>query len=575
MVRQTAVLRGKGVVPGVAIGKIKLTSQDIGGYLEKYAAAGTAAEEEKLNKALIQAAADLTAIVARAKAAGEEKQAEIMAAHELMVADPELKTAIVAKINDGISAPRAVLAASEEFALMLASLDNEYMKERAADVRDIGRRVARLLLGVQEEAAGDDPVILCAEEIEPSAIAAIPPEKVLGVLTGQGGSTSHAVIIAKARGLVTVVGLSQYMDQLTDGLDVVVDGDNGEVVIAPDAVQMAAYLSRAEAGREQRRRDLAAAGLPAVTKDGVKIQLAANVGIPQDMTAALPFGCEGVGLFRTEFLFMGHDQVPTEEEQFNAYRQVAEQCGEHLCVIRTMDIGGDKPLSYLDIPHEENPFLGWRAIRISLIRTDLFLTQLRGILRASAFGKIAIMLPMIINIDEIRQAKRLLRQAMAELEQEGRAFDRNIQFGIMVETPAAAVTAPLLAKECDFFSIGTNDLVQYTLAVDRVNPNVSALYNHYHPAVLRLIAGTISAARDAGIWSGMCGEMASDPLAAALLTGMGIHELSMSPPAIPRVKEMIRGLDMDTARELVEKALQLDDGAAVKEMLTKELEQIH
>ncbi|HWR40787.1 MAG TPA: phosphoenolpyruvate--protein phosphotransferase [Patescibacteria group bacterium] len=565
------VLQGKGVVPGVVIGRIRLTSQDISGYLAQYVARNPAAEAEKLEQALLTAQQDLETVITRAREAGEEKQAEIMGAHVMMVGDPELKNSVLGKIAEGLAAPRAMLDASEEFAMIFAAMDNEYMQERAADVRDIGRRVAKLLLGIVDTVEGDEPLILCGAEIEPSAIANLPPAMVQGVIMGQGGTTSHAVIIAKSRGLATVVGLSEYLGSLKDGDEVVLDGDKGQVILGADTASLANYRARAEAGREQRRRDLAIASLPAVTTDGVRVQLAANVGIPQDMQAAMPFGCEGVGLYRTEFLFMGRDTVPGEEEQFKAYREVVEQCGEHLCVIRTMDIGGDKPLPYLEIPREDNPFLGWRAIRISLVRTDLFMTQLRAILRASAFGKIAIMLPMVISSGEIRQARQHLQAAMRQLEQEQIAFDRNIQFGIMVETPAAAVMTPQLAKECDFFSIGTNDLVQYTLAVDRVNPNVSSLYSHYHPAVLRLIRQTITAAREQGIWSGMCGEMAGDPLAAVLLLGMGIHELSMSGPAIPRVKEMIRSIDSGRARQLLDQALELDDAAAVKELLLKEL----
>ena len=571
MVDTMKVLQGKGVVPGVVIGRIKLTSQDLGACLAQYSAASPPTEAAKLEQALAAALADLQAIVARAQAGGEKNQAEIMAAHALMVADPELKNNVLGKIAAGSAAPRAMLDASEEFALIFAAMDSEYMQARAADVRDIGRRVAKLLLGVAEPEAGAEPWILCAPEIEPSAIAGLPPASVQGVIMGQGGTTSHAVIIAKSRGLVTVVGLGEQLSALKDGDEVVLDGERGAVILHADAAALASYRSREEAGREQRRRDLANASLPAVSRDGISIQLAANIGLPQDMPAALPWGCEGVGLYRTEFLFMGRETVPGEEEQFIAYREVVEQCGRHLCVIRTMDIGGDKPLPYLEIPREDNPFLGWRAIRISLARPDLFMTQLRAVLRASAFGRVAIMLPMVISSGEIRQARQHLQEAMRQLETERVAFDRHIQLGIMVETPAAAVMTPELAKECDFFSIGTNDLVQYTLAVDRMNPHVAGLYSHCHPAVLRLIQRTITVAREQGIWVGMCGEMAGDPLAAALLFGMGIHELSMSGPAIPRVKEMIRNLDSGKARQLADKVLELDDAAAVRELLLREL----
>lgn len=289
------------------------------------------------------------------------------------------------------------------------------------------------------------------------------------------------------------------------------------------------------------------------------------------MDSALSYGCEGVGLFRSEFVFMGREDIPTEEDQFRAYKEAVEKCAGHTCVIRTMDIGGDKPLAYLDVPKEDNPFLGWRAIRISLARRDLFMPQIKAILRAGVYGKAAMMLPMVISVSEVKQVKDLVEQAKIELAHEGKAFSDKVQIGIMVETPAAAVLTPVLAKHVDFFSIGTNDLVQYTLAVDRVNHNVSYLYSHYHPAVLRLIHTTIQAARDNNIWSGMCGEMASDPYAAVVLMAMGIHELSMSAPSIPRVKEKIRSISSAKAKEILDAVLQLEDSESVKEYLHKAL----
>ncbi len=562
-------MQGNGVVGGIAIGKIMLVSHDIEQYFTAYKAGNAQEEIEKLQKAIQTAGEQLNESIENLKAKGQDNQAAIMEAHLMMAQDTVLEGAIIDKINQSQSAPRAVLAASEEYAAMFAAMDDAYLKERAADIRDVGRRIAKIILGVKEPEIKDESVILCGLEIEPSVVANIPSEKVQGIILGQGSTTSHAVIIAKARGLVTVVGLADSMGQFEDGMDVVVDGYSGEVLVNPGAEERKLYQAKWEEEERRRQRDLEMASLPAVTADGVRVQLAANIGLPADMDNALKYGCEGVGLFRTEFLFMGRDNIPTEEEQFEAYKQVAEKCGEHLCVIRTMDIGGDKPLAYLDIPKEDNPFLGWRAIRISLRRPDLFLPQLKALLRAGVYGKIAIMLPMVISIDEIRQAKDFLKQAMAELDREGKAYAKDIPVGIMVETPAAAVMTPILAKECDFFSIGTNDLVQYTLAVDRVNPNVSNLYNHFNPAVLRLIYTTIKAARDNNIWAGMCGEMAGDPMAAALLLGMGIHELSMSGPAIPRVKEMVRNLTMEKAGKLVEDVLALDNADAVKEYLKK------
>ena len=297
----------------------------------------------------------------------------------------------------------------------------------------------------------------------------------------------------------------------------------------------------------------------------------ANIGTHLDVDAAMTYGCEGVGLFRSEFVFMGREEIPTEEDQFKAYKEAIEKCKGKLCVIRTMDIGGDKPLAYLNIPKEDNPFLGWRAIRISLMRQDLFIPQIKAILRAGVYGKAAIMLPMVINVAEVKQVKEIIEQAKVQLAHEEKPYSDNVQVGIMVETPAAAIMTPVLAKYVDFFSIGTNDLVQYTLAVDRVNHNVSYLYDHFNPAVLSLVQRTIQAARDNGIWAGMCGEMASDPYAAVLLMAMGIHELSMSAPSIPRVKEKIRSISSAKAQEILEAVLQLEDGGEIKEYLYNHL----
>ncbi|MCX7970670.1 MAG: phosphoenolpyruvate--protein phosphotransferase, partial [Negativicutes bacterium] len=386
---------------------------------------------------------------------------------------------------------------------------------------------------------------------------------------GLGSTTSHAVIIAKSRGIVTVVGLQDSVLTMPDGQPAVVDGYTGQVWVNPGENLLGKYQQLLVEEENRRKRDLESASLPSVTLDGVRVQLAANVGLPSDIDGAIKLGAEGVGLFRTEFLFMGKNQPPSEDEQYEAYKYVIEACGAHLCVIRTMDIGGDKKLGYLQVPHEENPFLGYRAIRICLERPDVFLPQLKAILRAGVHGRAAIMLPMVINIEEVRRAREFLNQAADELMREGKEFDRSVPLGIMVETPAAAINAPNLAKEVDFFSIGTNDLCQYTLAVDRMNPKISALYDHFNPAVLRAIYNTIQASHQANIWTGMCGEMASDPLAAALLVGMGIDELSMNAPAVPRVKEMIRSINAGEAEAIVETVLNMDSGAEVRAFLAK------
>ncbi|MBP2632118.1 MAG: phosphoenolpyruvate-protein phosphotransferase [Firmicutes bacterium] len=548
-----------------------LVSQNIDGYLAAYQAGDVQAEIGKASDALKAVAEILQSNVKTLKEKDMPEQAAIMEAHRMMAQDPMMEESILAKVQEGVCAPRAVLAASEESATLFENMDDAYFRERAVDIRDVGRRIAKYILGVKEPELGDEAVILCGNEIEPSVIANIPTEKIQGVILGQGSTTCHAVIIAKARAIATVVGLGEKVEGIADGASVLLDGETGEIVMEPTDEIIATYQEKLQKQQELKAYYAKLAPLPAETTDGVRVQLAANIGGHTDMDSALSYGCEGVGLFRTEFVFMGREDIPTEEDQYKAYKEAIEKCAGNICVIRTMDIGGDKPLAYLDIPKEENPFLGWRAIRISLARHELFMPQLKAILRAGVFGKAAIMLPMVISVTEVKQVKELIAQAKLELAHEGKAFADNVPLGIMVETPAAAVLTPVLAKHVDFFSIGTNDLVQYTLAVDRVNHNVSYLYSHFHPAVLRLIQTTIKAARDNGIWSGMCGEMASDPYAAVILMAMGIHELSMSAPSIPRVKEKIRSISSQKAKEMLDAVLQLEDSEAVKEYLYKNL----
>jgi len=564
-------LRGKGVVAGIAIGKIMLVSHNIDSYLAEYKSEDVATETARVKKAIQDVVEILQENVKTLKEKNMPEQAAIMEAHRMMAQDPMLEDAAVTKLGDGIGAPRAILNASEDSAKIFEDMDDPYFRERAVDIRDVGRRIAKYILGVKEPEIGDEGVILCGYEIEPSVIANIPAEKIQGVILGQGSTTCHAVIIAKARAIATVVGLGHKADDIRDGVKALLDGEAGDIIIDPTPEMLAQYEEKLKKQQELKEYYAKLAPLPAETKDGVKVTLMANISAHRDVESAITYGAEGVGLFRTEFVFMGRQDIPTEEEQFKAYKEAVEKCKGNLCVIRTMDIGGDKPLAYLDVPPEDNPFLGWRALRISLQRHDLFLPQLKAILRAGMYGKVAIMLPMVINVDEIKQVKALLEEAKVELAHENKVYSDNIQVGIMVETPAAAVMTPVLAKYVDFFSIGTNDLVQYTLAVDRVNHNVSYLYNHFNPAVLRLIQLTIKSAKENGIWSGMCGEMASDPNAAVLLMAMGIDELSMSAPSIPKVKEKIRSVTSERARGILAKVMELEDGNEIKEYLQSKL----
>ncbi len=569
--KMAEIIRGKGVISGIAMGKIMLAGQNLDGYLVNYKPEDKATEKQKAQDALTAVAEILRESIEKLKSKDMKEQAAIMEAHRMMVQDPMMADNIMAKIEELGNAPQGVLKAAEEQAVMFEQMEDEYFAARAVDLRDVGKRVAKYILGVKEPEIGDEKVILCGREIEPSVIAGMETEKIAGVLLGSGSTTAHAVIIAKARAIPTIVGLNKEdrIDRIADGDHVIMDGERGEIVINPAPEDIASYDEKIKKQKELAEHYAALKDLPAVTTDGVKVDLMANIGTHMDVDNALNYGAEGVGLFRSEFVFMGRQDIPTEEDQFKAYKEAIEKCKGKLCVIRTMDIGGDKPLPYLNIPEEENPFLGYRAVRISLQRRDLFLPQLKAILRAGVYGKAAIMIPMIINVAEFKKVKEFIEEAKLELAHEGKAYSDDVQVGIMVETPAAAIMTPVLAKYVDFFSIGTNDLVQYTLAADRGNANISYLYNHFNPAVLRLVQRTITSARENGIWAGMCGEMASDPNAAVLLMAMGINELSMSAPSIPRVKEKIRSISSVKAKEILADVMTMEDGDDIRNYLQK------
>ena len=564
-------IRGKGVISGIAIGKIMLAGRNLDSYLVNYVPESLEAEEKKAQEAIGAVAEILRESIERLQKQDMGEQAAIMEAHRMMVQDPMMTEKIIEKIQATKSAPHGILEAAEEQAKMFEQMADEYFAARAVDLRDVGKRVAKYILGVKEPEIGEEKVILCGREIEPSVIAGMPTENIAGVILGSGSTTAHAVIIAKARAIPTIVGLNKEnrIDKIKDGDHVILDGERGEIVINPTPKERAAYDEKIKKQQELARRYAALKDLPAVTTDGVRIDLMANIGSHMDVDNALSYGAEGVGLFRSEFVFMGREEIPNEEDQFKAYKEAVEKCRGNLCVIRTMDIGGDKPLPYLNISPEENPFLGYRAIRISLERRDLFLPQLKAILRAGVYGKAAIMVPMVINVGEFKKVKEFVKEAKVELAHENKAYADDVQVGIMVETPAAAIMTPVLAKYVDFFSIGTNDLVQYTLACDRGNANIAQLYNHFNPAVLRLIQTTIRSAKEAGIWAGMCGEMASDPHAAVLLLGMGISELSMSAPSIPRVKEKLRSVSSMEAKEILAGVMKMEDADEIKNYLAK------
>lgn len=562
------ILQGKGVVAGIAIGEVVWVANDYEKWFAKYNSDSPKIENEKLEKAIQKVQADLEHNITTMQEKNMAEQAQIMQAHLLILKDPTFIDLILEKLELENSAPKALQVAIDEIAKTFEMMDDEYFRARAADIRDVGNRVLKTLLGIDELDFGSRKIILCGQDLEPSLIAAMPEENLQGIILGHGSLTSHVVIIAKAKGIPTIIGLEKF-DLLENKAQVVLDGDTGEVVWHFAPTEEENYRKKLKQQEQEKEYYLNLAKKEVVTQDGHKVVVAANIGSDKDIDKALQFGCEGVGLFRSEFLFMSRSAMPNEEEQFAAYKAVVQKCGEKLCIIRTMDIGGDKSLEYLKVPPEQNPFLGWRALRISLKRPELFLPQLKAILRAGVYGNVAIMLPMVISLNEIIEAKEFIKLAQAELDKERVPYSKTVSIGIMVETPAAAILADKLAQHVDFFSIGTNDLAQYVLAVDRGNENISYLYNYFNPAVLKIINDVVCAAKKNNIWVGMCGEMAGDLLATELLVGMGIDELSMSGSTIPKVKERITKINLTSAQSLVAKVLQFDKTEEVINYLKK------
>ena len=503
------------------------------------------------------------------KSLGEEKAA-IFEGHLMILEDEELEDEILDylrshKVNASVATSKII----DQQVEMLSEIDDEYLKERAGDIRDIGNRLIKNILGMHIVDLGDiaEESILVAYDLTPSETAQLNLEKVLGFITDIGGRTSHTSIMARSLELPAIVGTNDVTARVNTGDYLILDAVNNRVYVNPTQAEID-ELKTLEAKLAEEKAELAKLkDLPAVTLDGHKVEVVANIGTIRDCEGAHRNGAEGVGLYRTEFLFMDRDQLPSEEEQFIAYKEVVEAMEGRLVVLRTMDIGGDKELPYLNLPKEMNPFLGWRAVRIALDRREILHAQLRAVLRASAFGKLAVMFPMIISVEEIRELKSVLETLKAELRAEGKAFDENIQVGVMVETPSAAVNAKFLAKEVDFFSIGTNDLTQYTLAVDRGNELISHLYNPMSPSVLGLIKQVIDASHAEGKWTGMCGELAGDERATLLLLGMGLDEFSMSAISVPHIKKLVRHVSYQEAKALADEALQKPISAEIEQLI--------
>ena len=534
------LLHGEGVSRGVASGQLRFLRRNAQAQ-PRQEVADSEAEVLRFDQAREAAMAQLGGLYEETCAKLGEEKALLFQIHQMMLEDLDYCDSITGMIRDEhVNAEYAVEQTGEQFSQMFAQMDDDYMKERSADVLDVSRRVIRLLTGQEDEALGGDThCIIAADDLAPSETARLDRSKVLGFITARGSSNSHTAIFARTMGIPAVVGLGDSLLEEFDGKDVFVDGASGEVFVDPDAQTSAQLADRRDQEAAHRRYLDTFRGREAVTPDGHRVLVCANIGAPKDLEAVQGADADGIGLFRSEFLYLGRDDYPPEEDQYQAYRQVLEAMGGRMVVIRTLDIGADKQADYFQLPKEENPAMGLRAIRICLTRPEVFRTQLRALYRASAHGKLGIMFPMITSVSEVKRIKEMCAQVREELKAEGVPFDEKAELGIMIETPAAAVISDLLAREVDFFSIGTNDLTQYTLAVDRQNAQVESFCDRHHEALLRLIRTTVENAHRAGIWAGICGELAADTALTDFFTEVGVDELSMTPGAILEVKARI------------------------------------
>ena len=560
------MLKAIGVSYGIAIGKALVIREEVP-EIKESKVLDAQKELARFDNALQESITELQKVIEGVTEKLGSEKAEIFEAHLCMLEDPEFIGSIQKKISDEkFNAEFSLQTVATQTATIFENMDNEYMTERAADIRDVSKRVLNILMGIKVASIAEieDECILVAKDLTPSDTAQIDKTKVLAFVTEIGGRTAHTSIIARSLELPAVVGAGNGIRIIKDGDLLIVDGEEGIIIINPDEETLAKYKKLQKEFIEFKNQLAKYAEMASTTTDGKTVELAANIGSAVDVEAVIKNGAEGIGLFRTEFLYMAKDALPTEEEQFEEYKSVLEKMNGKPVIIRTLDIGGDKKLNYLPMDEEMNPFLGYRAIRLCLDRTDIFITQLRALVRASAYGKLKIMFPMICNIQELRMAKKILAQCKSELRLEGVVFDENLEVGIMIEIPSAAIMSDVLAKEVDFFSIGTNDLIQYTLAVDRMNEKISYLYDFYHPAVLRLIKTVIDNGHKAGIKVNMCGEMAGDTNLIPVLLGFGLDEFSMSASSILRARKTITNSSYEECKKLAEPILSFGEADEIK-----------
>jgi len=576
--KKEIVLKGIPASPGIVSGKAFLYGR------EQYTISRRAISDSQIQNeikrfkdALVQTKSEILEIKKRISDEMGAEHGQIFSAHLLVIDDSMLIEEVIANLKkDKLAIEYVFHDVLRRYIKVFSEMDDEYLKERISDINDVGRRILRNLIGAKEDILSNlsDKVIVIAYDLSPSDTATMHKKNVRGFATDIGGRTSHTAIMAKSLEIPAVVGLEVLTKKVESGDAIIIDGTHGMVIVNPSPRTLRKYEVDREKFIAFEKHLLEMKDLPCLTLDGRKIELAANIEVPEDVPSVLAHGAEGIGLYRTEYFYMNRKDIPTEDEQFKAYSAVARKVKPNPVIIRTLDIGGDKYLSQLDVPQQMNPFLGWRAIRFCLARPDIFKSQLRAILRASAHGKLRVMYPMISGLEELRQANAFLEECKKELKKEGVAFDENIETGAMIEVPSAALTSDILAKEVDFFSIGTNDLIQYSLAVDRVNEKIAYLYEPTHPAVLRLIKSVVDHGHNAGIWVGMCGEMAGDIMMTIILLGLGLDEFSTSPITTPEIKRVIRAVTMRQAKEVANEALTLLTGKEVELFARRKLKEI-
>ena len=561
-------IQGKGVSAGVGVGPLYFYRRATA-EIKRYTVEDTDAEWHRFKGAQTGAIEQLGVLAEQARKEAGDEAAMLFETHQMMAEDLDFEEAIEDRIvNQKMNAEAAVSDTSEQFAEMFASMDDAYMQARAADVKDVSQRILGILCGiVQGGIASDVPVLLCADDLAPSETIQLDKSKVLGFITAGGSGSSHTAILARTLGIPAIVGMGDALKPELEGRAAIADGSTGALVIDPDDDTRDRLLKKRDEQLRLQRLLETLKGQANVTKDGKTIRIYCNIGSPEDVHAVQVNDGGGIGLFRSEFLYLNTTDYPTEEQQFEAYKQVLSDMDGKEVIIRTLDIGADKQIGYFDLPKEDNPAMGMRALRICLTRPEIFKTQLRALFRASAFGKLGIMFPMVTSVWEVREAKRMCEEVRRELKNEGIPYSEDVQIGIMIETPAAAINSDRLAKEVDFFSIGTNDLTQYVLAVDRGNRRIAAMYDTLHPAVVRAMRLTVDAAHRHGCEVGICGEFAGCAAHAELLVGLGFDELSVAPPSVPAVKERIRGLETPQAELTARRAVEAATASEVHELI--------